>query len=95
VALPDVLMRAATDSTNSLDGRLITITRLNDAQRRQNRPLARVVIICCAGDAQPARIRLSGPAVTVFPKDTWLRVEGQVLPGTVTSVKGIEKPANY
>jgi uncharacterized membrane protein YcgQ (UPF0703/DUF1980 family) len=67
------------------------------------------VIVCCAADAQLARIHLSGPAVAVaagYPEDTWLQVEGHVVPGTsqastnfiptmaVSSVKRIDKPAN-
>ena len=38
--------------------------------------LARVVIVCCAADAQPARIHLAGgpaaAAASGFPEDTWL-----------------------
>jgi uncharacterized repeat protein (TIGR03943 family) len=108
VPLPDVLMRAATDSTNSLDGRLITITGFT-MRNGDSTDLGRVVIICCAADAQLARIHLSGPGVTVaagYPADTWVQVEGHVVTGTsqaatnyiptlsVSSVKRIEKPAN-
>ena len=105
VAIPDVLMRAAADSTNSLDGRLITITGFT-MRYPDSTDLARVVIICCAADAQLARIHLSGPAVAGFPEDTWLQVEGHVVPGTsqpatnfiptmtVSSVNRIDKPAN-
>ena len=71
--------------------------------------LGRVVIVCCAADAQLARIHLSGPAVAEavgYPEDTWLQVEGSVIPGTsaastnfiptiaVSSVTRIDKPAN-
>lgn len=108
VSLPDVLMRAATDSTDSLDGRLITVTGFT-LKYPESTDLARVVIVCCAADAQLARIHLSGPAVGVaagYQEDTWLQVEGTVTPGTstpatnfiptlaVTSVRRIDKPAN-
>lgn len=108
VPLPDVLMRAATDSTDSLDGRLITMTGFT-LKYPDSTDLGRVVIVCCAADAQLARIHLSGPAVGVaagYPEDTWLQVEGTVTPGTstpatnfiptlaVTSVRRIDKPAN-
>ena len=46
--------------------------------------LARVVIICCAADAQLARIRLAGPAQSQaadYPENTWLRVQGTVPAG--------------
>lgn len=108
VPLPDVLMRAATDSTDSLDGRLITLTGFT-LKYPDSTDLGRVVIVCCAADAQLARIHLSGPAVGVaagYPEDTWLQVEGTVTPGTstpatnfiptlaVTIVRRIDKPAN-
>jgi putative membrane protein len=71
--------------------------------------LGRVVIVCCAADAQLARIHLAGPAaakVSGYPEDTWLRVEGTVVSGSstaasdfvptmnITGVMKIEKPAN-
>lgn len=108
VSLPDVLMRAATDSTNSLDGRLLTMDGFT-LKYPEGTDLARVVIVCCAADAQLARIHLSGPAAELaadHPEDTWLQVEGTVVPGTsvaatnfiptlaVSSVKRIDKPAN-
>ncbi len=108
VSIPDVLMRAATDSTNSLGGRLITVAGFT-LKYPDSTDLGRVVIICCAADAQLARIHLSGPAVAEaagYPEDTWLQVEGTVLPGTsvaatnfvpsmaVSRVTRIDKPAN-
>ncbi len=101
-------MRAATDSTNSLDGRLITLTGFT-LKYPDSTDLGRVVIVCCAADAQLARVHLSGPAVAEaagYPEDTWLQVEGTVVPGSstaetnfiptvaVSSVKRIDKPAN-
>ncbi|OBB90263.1 TIGR03943 family protein [Mycobacterium sp. 852002-40037_SCH5390672] len=84
VSLPEVLMREAHDTTGSLKNRSITVTAfvLNEAQGVD---LGRVVIICCAADAQLARIHLRGPAAggaAGLPDNTWLRVEGQVTPAT-------------
>lgn len=108
VPIPDVLMRAAADSTNSLGGRLITVTGFT-LKYPDSTDLGRVVIICCAADAQLARIHLAGPAVAEaagYPEDTWLKVEGTVDPATsvaatnfvptmaVSNVTRIEKPAN-
>jgi putative membrane protein len=108
VPIPDVLMRAAADSTNSLGGRLITVTGFT-LKYPDSTDLGRVVIICCAADAQLARIHLSGPAVDEaagYPEDTWLKVEGIVVAGTsvaatnfvptmaVSRVTRIDKPAN-
>ena len=61
VSLPEVLKREAQDSTGSLTNRSITVTGfvLNEAQGVD---LGRIVIICCAADAQLARVHLRGPA---------------------------------
>ena len=106
--IPDVVMRAAADSANSLDGRLITVTGFT-LRYSDSTDLGRVVIVCCAADAQLARIHLSGPAAAEaagYPEDTWLQLEGTVVPGTssistnfiptmaVSSVTRIDKPAN-
>jgi uncharacterized repeat protein (TIGR03943 family) len=108
VSIPDVVMRAAADSTNSLDGRLVTVTGFT-LKYPEGTDLGRVVIVCCAADAQLARIHLSGSAVAEasgYPEDTWLQLEGTVVPGTsvaatnfiptmaVSNVTRIEKPAN-
>jgi putative membrane protein len=82
VSLPEVLMRVAQDTTGSLTNRTITVTGfvLNEAQGVD---LGRIVIICCAADAQLARIHLRGPAAARaagLADNTWLRVEGVVIP---------------
>ncbi|SPM29330.1 TIGR03943 family putative permease subunit [Mycobacterium terramassiliense] len=106
LSLPEVLMREAQDTTGSLKGRPITVTGfvLNEAQGVD---LGRVVIICCAADAQLARIHLGGPAAaqaTGLPDNTWIRVEGEVPPRQpnspkiptlqATAVTRIDAPAN-
>ncbi|MDT5117110.1 MAG: hypothetical protein QOE30_2849 [Mycobacterium sp.] len=82
VLLPDVVMRAANDTTGSLTNRLISVTGfiLNEPGGVD---LARIVIICCAADAQLARIHLrdhDGASSLHFPDNTWLRVEGVATP---------------
>jgi uncharacterized repeat protein (TIGR03943 family) len=82
VSLPDVVMRAANDTSGSLTNRLITVTGivLNEPGGAD---LGRIVIICCAADAQLARIHLrarDGRAAIRFADNTWLRVEGEVTP---------------
>jgi putative membrane protein len=106
LSLPEVLMREAQDTSGSLTNRPITVTGfvLNEAKGVD---LGRVVIICCAADAQLARIHLGGPAaaqVAGLPDNTWLRVEGEVPPRQsnspkvptlqATAVTRIDAPAN-
>jgi uncharacterized repeat protein (TIGR03943 family) len=108
VSLPDVMMRAAADSAGTLNDRLITVSGFT-LQGSGGPDLGRVVIVCCAADAQLARLHLSGAGaagVAGYPEDTWLRVEGTVVPGsstgatsfvptmTVTRVTKIDRPAN-
>lgn len=83
ISLPDALIRVAQDSAGTLDNRTITITgfTMRDGDRTD---LARVVIICCAADAQLARIHLSGPAaaqVAGHPDNTWIKVVGTIPAG--------------
>jgi uncharacterized repeat protein (TIGR03943 family) len=108
LSLPEVLMRAANDSTGSLNNRLITVTGfvLNEPGGVD---LARIVIICCAADAQLARIHLrdgSGKSDFHFADNTWLRIEGEVTPAErepktppiatlhVVTVTRVDAPAN-
>jgi putative membrane protein len=90
VSLPETVMRAAADSTNSLDGRSITLTGFT-LHHSQGIDLGRVVIVCCAADAQLARIHLTGPGLDAakgFPDDTWLQILGQIVPGSAQAVDG-------
>lgn len=108
VPLPEVLMRIAVGPVGGLDGKRITVTgfTMHEGDRVD---LAKIVIFCCAADAQLARIQLSGPAESVavaLPENTWVRVEGVVPPGQkysgtdsvpkleVASVVRIDPPAN-
>ena len=108
VSLPEALMRIAVGPVGGVDGRAITVAgfTMRDGDRVY---LAKIVIVCCAADAQLARLHLSGPAASVaagLPENTWVRVEGVVPPGQtysgtdsvptleVSSVVRIDPPAN-
>lgn len=83
LSLPDVLIRIAQDTAGTLDNRTIKVTgfTMHDGDHTY---LARIVIICCAADAQLARIGLAGPAaepLTGYPENTWVTVEGSVPAG--------------
>lgn len=83
ISLPELLIRNAQDSAGTLDDRLVSVTgfTIKDGGRTD---LGRVVILCCAADAQLARITLSGPAVATasrLPDGTWVRIEGKVPAG--------------
>ena len=92
-------MRAAQDTSGSLTNRLVTITGfvLNEPGGVD---LARIVIICCAADAQLARIHLRGGIGATggiplkFADNTWLRVEGQVETAAAAGGAPAEKGAD-
>ncbi|WP_166906720.1 TIGR03943 family protein [Mycobacterium sp. DL440] len=90
ISLPDVLTRVAQDNAGTLDDRTVTVSgfTMRDGDRTD---LARVVIICCAADAQLARIHLSGPAAAQlagYPENTWIKVEGTIPAGQSDSSRG-------
>jgi putative membrane protein len=105
VPLPEAVMRAAADAAHSLDDATITLTgfTINGADGVD---LGRVVIVCCAADAQLARVHLDGPLAAGHPEDAWLRVVGRIERGSsraeddfvptmkVAEVTRIEKPKN-
>ncbi|MDA2889710.1 TIGR03943 family protein [Mycolicibacterium sp. BiH015] len=87
ISLPDLLIRIAQDSAGTLDDRLVSVRgfTIDDGGRTD---LGRVVILCCAADAQLARIAMTGPAVSAvsqLPEGSWVRVEGKVPAGQVDS----------
>lgn len=83
IGLGEVVQRAMFDSTGSLDGRTIDV--LGFAVRRGSAvELARLRISCCAADARASRVRLVGDTGDP-PQDTWLRVVGEIQPGTATA----------
>jgi uncharacterized membrane protein YcgQ (UPF0703/DUF1980 family) len=43
-----------------------------------------MVISCCAADAYPVTVRLTGGAADRFNTDAWIEVTGKVVPGTAT-----------
>src|SRR6201987_6146022 len=106
LSLPEVLVREFHDSAGSLTTRPITVIGFVP-NKKQGVDLGRIVIICCAADAQLARIHLGGPAVAQaagLPDNTWLRVVGKVTPPPpnsariptlpATAVTRIDAPAN-
>lgn len=80
LSLPALLTRIAQDSAQTLRDREITVTgfTMRDGERTY---LGRIVILCCAADAQLARARLAGPAARAaadLPDGSWVRVRGEV-----------------
>lgn len=83
VTVPNVMLRAAQDSSGSLEGRLITVIGFT-IHGSETIDLGRFSVLCCAADARLARIHLGGvgaESARGYPEYTWLRVEGTVRAG--------------
>lgn len=86
LSMTDFVTRAGWDGTGSLNGRTVALTGFV-THHGASVLLARMVIACCAADAFPMTVHLTGDAVTTvttYPDDTWLAVTGRVVPGTAT-----------
>ncbi|MEV6897535.1 TIGR03943 family protein [Amycolatopsis sp. NPDC051372] len=81
LAMNEVVTRAGWDSNGTMNGRTIGMSGFV-VHEGSTTLLARLVISCCAADAAPVTVHLKGGAADRFPSDTWLRVTGQVVPGT-------------
>jgi uncharacterized repeat protein (TIGR03943 family) len=86
IGLTDFVARAVWDRTDTLIGRDVTLTGFV-VHRGASVELARMVITCCAADARPMTVRLTG-LEGYFPSDSWLRVRARLLPGSATVADG-------
>jgi putative membrane protein len=76
LSLVDYAGRAAYDHGRSLDGRRVEITGFVALGRDGTPYLVRMALNCCAADAQPVKVGLSGRVPPVLQPDTWLVVVG-------------------
>jgi uncharacterized repeat protein (TIGR03943 family) len=79
----EFVSRAGWDSAGTLNGRAVSLTGFV-VHTDGSTLLARLVISCCAADAFPVTVRLRGGAADHLASDAWIRVTGEVVPGTAT-----------
>ena len=72
----DYASRAVYDHGRSIDGRQIKVTGFVALDRKGNPYLVRMALNCCAADAQPVKIALTGTIPPVLQPDKWLQVTG-------------------
>ncbi|MFE2534599.1 TIGR03943 family putative permease subunit [Streptomyces sp. NPDC059371] len=77
LGLVDYASRAAYGHGRSLGGRQVKITGFVALDRAGAPYLVRMALNCCAADAQPVKIGLSGRTPPVLRPDTWLEVTGR------------------
>ena len=105
VSLSEFITRSVWDSTNSLNSRVVELTGFV-VHDRGVVYLARLVITCCAADATPMKVELSGGRTAPLSNDQWVHADGVLVPGsatqaneyvptlTVTAVSEIAQPAD-
>ncbi|WP_435227292.1 TIGR03943 family putative permease subunit [Streptomyces sp. Tue6028] len=76
MSLVDYAGRAAYDHGHSLAGRHVRITGFVALDHAGTPYLVRMALNCCAADAQPVKIGLSGRIPPVLRPDGWLEVTG-------------------
>jgi len=86
--LGDVVTRAVWDESGTLDGRQIRLVGFVVHMPNGSIHLARLVISCCAADAQPVKVQLEGGDADRYPNDTWLEVRGEIVSKTATEANG-------
>ncbi|MEU7784813.1 TIGR03943 family protein [Amycolatopsis sp. NPDC049159] len=83
LAVNEFVSRAGWDAAGTLNGRTVSLTGFV-VHADGGTLLARLVISCCAADAFPVTVRLRGGEADHLASDAWIRVTGQVVPGTAT-----------
>ncbi|MEO6085487.1 MAG: TIGR03943 family protein [Umezawaea sp.] len=83
LSLGEFVTRTAWDDSGSLDNRVVKLTgfvvRKNDSTY-----VARLAISCCAADASPIKVRMTGTGFDAMPTDQWVEVTGKVVPKSAT-----------
>ncbi len=77
VTLLDYAARAVFDHGRSLSGRDVQLTGFVIAGARGTPYLARLVVGCCAADARPIKVGLTGDLPGILAPDQWVEVVGR------------------
>ncbi|MFC8141704.1 TIGR03943 family putative permease subunit [Streptomyces paradoxus] len=80
LAVADYAGRAIYDDGGSLQNRRLKITGFVTLDRKGTPYLVRMGLNCCAADAQPVKIALTGAIPPVLRPDTWLEITGTYTP---------------
>lgn len=84
IGLSDFVTRSAWDGTNSLNNRQVRLTGFVVRDPAGGVYVARLVITCCAADAWPVKVRLTGLDTSALRNDQWVDAVGTLVPGSAT-----------
>lgn len=81
--MSDFVTRAVWDDAGTLHGRQVRLVGFIVHGADGGTHLARLAIACCAADARPVQVRLTGAdGLATLPQDGWFEVRGQLVPGS-------------
>jgi len=80
LTVPDYATRAVFDGGRGLGGRPIKITGFIGINRDGTPYVSRMVLNCCAADALPIKVALTGPNVLTLRRDAWFDITGTYSP---------------
>ncbi|MDX3314629.1 TIGR03943 family putative permease subunit [Streptomyces sp. NPDC054884] len=83
LSVVDYAGRAVYDHGRTLAGRTVRLTGFVALDHAGTPYLVRMALNCCAADAQPVKVGLTGRIPPVLQPDTWLAVTGVYTPRTV------------
>ena len=76
LTLVEYAARAVIEQGRSLSGRRVTLAGFVVAGAGDRPYLVRLVVECCAADARPVKVGLTGDVPANLPPGTWVEVEG-------------------
>jgi uncharacterized repeat protein (TIGR03943 family) len=80
ISMLDYASRAVFDQGRSIGTRRVQVTGFVVAGPDGRRYLARMILTCCAADARPVKVGLTGQVPGGLKPDTWLTVTGRYTP---------------
>jgi uncharacterized repeat protein (TIGR03943 family) len=87
ISMSEFITRSVWDSSRSLAGRTVALTGFVVHDNGSDY-VARLVITCCAADATPMKVALTGSWAARLPDDQWVEVDGRLRPGSATQANG-------
>jgi uncharacterized repeat protein (TIGR03943 family) len=87
IAMGEFITRSVWDSSRSLVGRTVALTGFV-VHANGIDYVARLVITCCAADATPMKVALTGRQADQLPDNQWVEAAGVLGPGSATEANG-------
>jgi uncharacterized repeat protein (TIGR03943 family) len=78
LSMTEFITRTAWDESGTLDGRKVKLTGFLTRAEGVTY-VARIAISCCAADARPLKVKLTGD-VPALPNEQWVELTGKVVP---------------